>query len=290
MTDASGESFLLRLYEVVYKFSIIAKTQSYRFKKKWDENFAYLDQTPNLIRQIPVVKEKFLNDIDYRIEILETLCLSYEDGFNLIKFLLDVLYNHYFKDSTQFKKDFSKKDQLILKYMVAKEILGNLIEYNQHDHDTVPLKYNILARNYTMIKLKIKEKDVEILESMKKIKIELELDDLKKLLDEIVEDGFLNKTKSGRYFYYDLNSELILSDEAMLVYNQTIRSLVEWPTLFWRDYYNVRELNITVNTEVENNEYLNNILKKAATQGYVASHYVICNLAKYFRDIKKDLN
>ena len=289
MTDVSGESFLLRLYEVVYKLFTIAKTQSYRFKKKWDENFAYLNRNINAIRQIPLEKEKFLNNIDYRIEILDTVCLSCEDGLSIIKSLLDVLYNHYFKDSTQFKKEFNKKDQLILKYIVAKEILGNLIQYNQLDHDTVPLKYNILARNYTMIKLK-GQKDVDILENIKKIKIELDVDDLKKIMDEIVEDGFLNKTRRGRYFYYDLKSELILSDEAMLVYNQTIRSLVEWPTLFWRDYYNIRELNVTVDKGVKNSEDLNKILQKAATQGYIATRNVMCNLTKYYQDIKQGLN
>ena len=283
------ELFLIRLYEIVYKLFTIAKTQSPRFIKKWEENFAYLNLTINGIRQIPLVKEKFLNDIDYRIEILNTVCLSCEDGLNIIKSLLEVLYNHYFKDSTQFKKDFNEKDQLILKYIVAKDILGNLIQYNQLDHDTVPLKYNILARNYTMIKLK-GQKDVDILENMKKINIELNLDDLKKLMDEIVEDGFLNKTRRGRYYYYDLKSELILSDEAMLVYNQTIRSLVDWPTLFWRDYYNIRELNITVDKGVKHSEDLNKILQKAATQGYIATRFVMCNLAKYYQDIKKDLN
>jgi len=289
MTDVSGESFLLRLYEVVYKLFTIAKTQSYRFKNKWDENFAYLNQTITGIRHILLVKEKFLNDIDYRIEVLDTVCLSCEDGLNIIKILLETLYNHYFKESTTFKKDFNEKDQLILKYIVAKEILGNLIQYNQLNHDTVPLKYNILARNYTMIKLK-GQKDVDVLENMKKINIELNLDDLKKIMDEIVEDGFLNKTRRGRYFYYDLKSELILSDEAMLVYNQTIRSLVEWPTLFWRDYYNIRELNVTVDKGVKFSEKLNKILQKAATQGYIATRMVMCNLAEYFRDIKNSLN
>ncbi|MFW9951876.1 MAG: hypothetical protein ACFFKA_17300, partial [Candidatus Thorarchaeota archaeon] len=87
MTNVSGESFLLRLYEVVYKLSSIAKTQTYRFKKEWDENLATLNQTPHLIRQFPIIKDKFLNDIDYRIEILDTVRLSFEDGFNTIRFL-----------------------------------------------------------------------------------------------------------------------------------------------------------------------------------------------------------
>ena len=134
MTNVSGESFLLRLYDVVYKLSRNAKILSSNFKKEWDKNFAYLNQTPKMIRQIPVVKEQFLNDIDYRIEILDTVRLSFEDGLNTIRFLLNILYNHYFKDSPQFKKDFDENDQLILKYLVAKEIFGGIPEYVQFDH------------------------------------------------------------------------------------------------------------------------------------------------------------
>jgi hypothetical protein len=287
MTNVSGEIFLQKLYEVVYKLSGIAKTQSYRFKKEWDENFSSLNQSPHLIRQIPTEKDKFLNNIDYRIEILDTVRLSFEDGFNTIRTLLNTLYNHYFKNSLEFKNNFNDGDQLILRYLVAKEILGNLIQYNQLDHETVPLKYNILARNYMLIKLK-GQKDIDILENMKKIKIEIDLPELKKILDEIVNDGFFNKTKRGRYIFYELDHELALSDDALLVYNQTIRSLVEWPTLFWTSYYNIRELNVTVDNNTKYNELLNEILLKAATQGYIASYYVFENLITYYQKIRNE--
>jgi len=287
MTNVSEESFLLRLYDVASKLSRIAKIVWPNFKKEWDENFAFLNQTPNVIRQISVGKEKFLNEIDYRIEILDNIRLSFEEGFNLIKFLLNVLYNHYFKNLREFKQKYSERDQLILKYVVAKEILGNLIEYNKLDHKIIPLKYNILASNYTMIKLK-GLKDVEILEKMKKIKIELDLNNLDKLMDEIVEDGFLNKTRYESYSYYTLKSELILSEEGGEVYNHSIEPLVKWPISFWEYYYNIRELNVIVGNEIEHGEILNNILVRAAIQGYVACHYVFENLVKYYQDIKKN--
>ena len=290
MTNVSGESFLLRLYDVVYKLSRNAKILSSNFKKEWDKNFAYLNQTPKMIRQIPVVKEQFLNDIDYRIEILDTVRLSFEDGLNTIRFLLNILYNHYFKDSPQFKKDFDENDQLILKYLVAKEIFGGIPEYVQFDHDTAPLKYKILACNYTKIKLLKGQKDAEILEKLKKIKIEIELDELNKLMDEIVEDGFLNKTRPGNYFYYDLYSELLLSDDGSSEYERTIKPLVKWPVSFWEFYYNIRELNVTVDTEIKHSDRLNTILVRAAIQGYNACHYVFENLVSYYQDLKKNLN
>ncbi len=287
MTNVNEEVFLKKLYEVIFKLSTITKTQSYRFKKEWDENFESLKEKPHLIRQIPREKERFLTDIDYRIKILNTVKLTFEDGVNSIKSLLNALYNSYFNDSDIFTSSFTEQDQITLKYLVAKEILGNLIQYNQLDHKTVPLKYNILARSYLLIKFK-GQRDTEILENLKKINIDLKLSKLNKIMKEIISDGFLNKTKKGRYLYYHLQQELDLSEEGKKTYNQTIRPLVDWPTLFYRSYYNVRELNVTVDGDVKYPEYLNKVLLKAATQGYLACHYIFNNLIKYYEKLKEE--
>ncbi|MHA1479632.1 MAG: hypothetical protein ACTSPU_15680, partial [Promethearchaeota archaeon] len=134
MTNVSGEEFLNKLYTVVYKLYTIANTQSYRFKKEWDENFSSLKEKPHLVRYIKVEKEKFLTDDDYRIKVLNTIKLSFEDGYHTIKSLLTAFYNSYLKDSEIFISNFNEEDRTILKYLVAKEILGNLIQYNQLDH------------------------------------------------------------------------------------------------------------------------------------------------------------
>ncbi len=287
MTNVNEEVFLNKLYDVVYKLSTIAKTQSYRFKKEWDENLEPVKEKPHLVRQIPVEKERFLTDIDYRIKILNTVKLSFEDGVHSIKSLLKALYSSYFNDSDIFTSSFTEQDQITLKYLVAKEILGNLIQYNQLDHKTVPLKYNILARTYLLIKLK-GQRDTEILENLKKINIKLKLSKLKKIMEEIISDGFINKTKKGRYLYYHLQQELDLSEEGKKTFNQTIRPLVDWPTLFYRSYFNVRELNVTVDGDVKYPDYLNNVLLKAATQGYLACHYIFNNLVRYYEKLKEE--
>ena len=287
MTNVNEEVFLNKLYDVVYKLSTIAKTQSYRFKKEWDENLKSLKEKPHLIRQIPREKERFLTDIDYRIKILNTVKLSFEDGVHSIKSLLKALYSSYFNDSDIFTSSFTEQDQITLKYLVAKEILGNLIQYNQLDHKTVPLKYNILARTYLLIKFK-GQRDTEILENLKKINIKLKLSKLKKFMEEIISDGFINKTKKGRYLYYHLQQELDLSEEGKKTFNRTIRPLVDWPTLFYRSYYNVRELNVTVDGDCKYPDYLNKVLLKAATQGYLACHYIFNNLVRYYEKLKEE--
>ena len=284
MTNVSEEEFLNKLFTVSYKLYTIASTQSSRFKKEWDENLASLNVKPHLVRYIKVEKEKFLTDISYRIKALNIVKLSFEDGFNAIKSLLTAFYKSYFQNSSLLQANFNKEDQLVLKYFVAKEILGNLIQYNQLDHETVPLKYNILARNYFIIKFK-EQTISDILENLKKINIEIKTHQLKKVMDKIVSDGFLTKTKSGKSLSYSLKQDLVLSEEGNNRYNQTIRPLVDWPTLFYRSYYNVRELNVTVDGAVKHPEFLNKVLQKAATQGYEACYYVFKNLVEYYSKI-----
>jgi len=287
MTNVTSEEFLTKLFSVAYKLYTIAKTQSDRLKKEWDENFASLPEQPYLVRSVRVEKEKFLTDIDYRIKVLNTIKLSFEDGFHSIKSILTALYNSYFMDSEIFTQNFSKDDQKILKYLVAKEILGNLIQYNQLDHETVPLKYNILARNYLLIKFK-EQSATSINENIKKININLKLPALKKSLNEIIADGFLKKKKVGKHTYYSLQKELELSEKGKLTYNQIIRPIVDWPTLFYRSYYNVREINVTVNGDCKHPEFLNKVLLKSATQGYTACHYIFKNLVKYYEKLKEE--
>lgn len=288
MTQVSENVFLAKLYEVVYKLSTLSKTQGYRFEKIWDY-LKPLNDNPHLVRQIPLEKDKFLSDINYRINILKTIEQSLVDGFYSIKSLLQTLYGLYFNDSNLLKNDFSEEDQLILKYLVAKEILGNLIQYNQIDHETVPLKYNIMARNYLMMKLQ-GQKDSEVLEGLKKLNISITLKELNKIMMEIQSDGIITINKEGNRFFYKLKRELELSEEGKIKYSQTIRPLLEWATEFWRSFYNIRELNVTVSEEIKNREFLLNILSKSAMQGFPSADDVFKNLIKYYKKIIEEGN
>ncbi|MHA1196945.1 MAG: hypothetical protein ACTSRH_13990, partial [Promethearchaeota archaeon] len=169
---------------------------------------------------------------------------------------------------------------------VAVKILGDLVQYNKMDHETVPLKYNILARNYTMLKL-TEQKTMDILERMKKVNIKLTKSEVETLLDEIIQDGFIIKKKKNNLNYYSLAKELELSDEGKIKYNQSLRSIIEWTTGIWRSLFNVRELNLTIADDKKRADILNKILSKAAIQGYAASHYVFSNLIKYYESLKK---
>ncbi|UCD00511.1 MAG: hypothetical protein JSV23_06355 [Promethearchaeota archaeon] len=289
MTEVSEDEFLNKLLEVVYKLSNIVKTQSPRFKRIWDEYLKPLNETPHIIRQIPLDKNKFLADIEYRIKVLNNVEQATLDGFHSVKTLLQTLYDSYF-NSEIFKNDFSGDDQLILKYFVAKEILGNLIQYNKLDHESVPLKYNIIARNYTLIKLK-GQMNLEILDNLKKLNIkDVKLTDVNKIMKDIESDGIINIKKKGKNYFYTLKKELELSKEGKKFYSQVLQPLVDFPTLFFRSFFNIRELNVTLDQNVKYHDFLQKILLKTATQGFAPTNYVFKNLIKYYQKIQEESN
>ncbi len=286
MTDVNEKVFLEKLYEVVYKLSSIGKSQNYRFKTKWDAYLGALGK-PHLVRPINLEKDQFLKNIDYRISVLNTVEQALVDGFYTIKTLLQTLYGVYFIDSEPFIKDFSEDDQNKLKYLAAKEILGNLIQYNRLDHETVPLKYNIIARNYVMMKLR-DVNDKEILSNLKKLNIDaINLKDLHQIMSEIKDDGIITIVKKDNEILYKVKNELELSKQGKIKYLNTIEALVSWPTQFWRSMYNIRELNVTV-TGCTYESFLQKVLSKSATQGFTPAHFVFKNLITYFEKIKDE--
>ena len=287
---STSEEFLSKLFKVVYKLSITGKSQSKILNLKWNEYLGQTNNFPYLVRRIPLKmedKERFLTDIDFRINILKITKRSIIDGILCIKSLLQTLYNSYFNGSMLFKSDFSEEDQLVLKYLVAKEILSNLIQYNAIDHSSVPMKYNIIASNYLLLKLKGLE-DVELLNNLKKIytDIEISFPIIHIIMEEIEKDGIINIIENDGHFTYKLNKELKLSDDGKKTYEASLRYLISWPTRFYREYYDIRELNISMNEEARDHEILTSILKKATTQGYAAALHVFKSLVKYHRRIK----
>ena len=287
MTTVTGKEFLTKLMNVVKKLEVLANTQGYRFKTKWKEYLNPVNDKPHLVRQIKLDKEKFIEDIEYRIKILKEVEQAFADGFHTIKSLLKTLYSSYFQDNCKlFIKNYSKEDQLILKYYVAREILGNLVQFNQSEHESVPLKYNIIARNYLLIKMN-GQIDSEILENMKKLQMEnITLENVNNLMEEVEAEGLVTKSKKGENYFYELKKELKLSEKGEKYYEQTLYPLVEWPTQFWRSFYNIREINVTVDNDTPHHEFLNKILSRSATQGFGPCDFVFKNLIKYFEEIK----
>ncbi|MFX1419547.1 MAG: hypothetical protein ACFE9N_11565, partial [Promethearchaeota archaeon] len=139
------------------------------------------------------------------------------------------------------------------------------------------------------IKLK-GQKNVEILDSLKKLNIEdLKLIDINKVMKEIESDGIIYIKKKGKYYFYELKKQLELSKDGKKYYSQVLQPLVDFPTLFFRSFFNIRELNVTLNQNVKFRDFLQTILLKSATQGFTPTNYVFRNLIKYYEKIKEEL-
>ncbi|MBN1214890.1 MAG: hypothetical protein JXA99_05540 [Candidatus Lokiarchaeota archaeon] len=287
MTELSKKDFLNKLLEIVKKLSSLSKSQTFRFQQKWNDFLGGVNIKPHLVRIIPVDTEKFLGDIDNRINTLKIVSQAVIDGFYSIKVLTETLYNLYF-NSSDFKQQYSEEDQLKIKYLVAKEVLGNLIQYNKLDHQTIPLKYNVIARNYVLLKLK-GQNDKSILDNMNKIfDNELTLENIHNVMKEIEIDGIISIEEQDGGLYYRLKTEIKLSEEGEKIYNKDLYQMILWPTNFWRSFYNIRELNITPGMDMEYRDFLQKVLSRSATQGFGPTEFVFKNLVKYYEKIKED--
>ena len=131
--------------------------------------------------------------------------------------------------------------------------------------------------------------DNEILENLKKLNIsDIKLTDVNNLMKEIESDGIIFIKKIGNEYHYQVKKELELSIEGKKHYGQVLQPLVDWPTLFYRSFFNIRELNVTLDQDVPYYDFLQKILLRTATQGFSATNYVVKNLVKYFEKIKEE--
>jgi len=105
-------------------------------------------------------------------------------------------------------------------------------------------------------------------------------------MKEVKSEGIITIKKKGKKNFYELKKELILSQDGKKQYNQVLQPLVDYPTGFWRSFYNIRELNVTPDKNCTHQDFLTKVLVKSATQGYAPTHYVFKNLVKYYEKIK----
>jgi hypothetical protein len=157
------------------------------------------------------------------------------------------------------------------------------------DHETVPLKYNIIARTYILLKFNAKTDDA-ILKNMNKIfkKTPLSLEKIHSVMEEIQRDGIISIVKENEKYSYKLESNLELSQEGQKLFDETLAQLISWPTNLWRSFYNIRELNITPSQPIPHHEFLSKILSHSSTQGFAPANYVFSNLIKYFEMVAQE--
>jgi hypothetical protein len=287
ITLENADDFLKILYDVASKLANLMKTQSPRFVHLWEEYISKINPNPHIPRLIPFDKEKFLNDDEYKATTLRITEGAIVDLFYAIKSIADAIFTQYFRDSELFLSDFSEEDRKILPYLCAVELHGKLLEFLMLEHKNIPLKYIILGKNHQMLNIKGITL-AEALNSLKKSEIEIEISDLKRVLDELEQEGIIQGSGEGDEREYTMKIALELTPEGNAKYKEFIYPLLNWSVLNWRSFYNIRELNVTPPDDYKWLSYLTKVLPRAATQGFRAAHYVIKNLAKYYEMVSEE--
>lgn len=300
-TGHSGKDlFIPTLWDIIKKEIQFINTQAPRFNKMWEKNFAVLNGNPHLIRSFKAQEAQFLESSEYKIQVLKALEVSLIDGYYTVKDVVITLYKMYFNDSDVFKEDFDEDDRTSVIFKTSDVLIGSLLQFLSTERDLIPLIYLIAAKNKSILRLKART-DVKILNNLRSSGFEKKLNDIHKVMDELESHGYIEKTEvetneenGAKYSYkWVKGKDFTLSEAGEKVYKSKILPIVEWCIGLWRSMYNIRELDVVIPEHYKWRTYLEQTVKKAATQGFMTTYWVIKNVRKYYEMLvsgKKSIN
>ena len=282
--------FTRTLWEIIKRESNLINTYYIFFEELWDETFQELNPQPHTLRRYSAQESTFNNSIQGKIELLTGLETALIDGYYLIKDIVSTIFNNYFHESRQFKRDFSRKDRDPVRFMTAEKFIGSLLQFISSEQGLIEKKYIVVALNKSMMKLKGLS-DEKIIKKLESNGFTISKSELQNIMYELEDHGVIEKHRIHRTeeelygtgtFFYKWIMEFDLSKEATTFYNKKILKLVEWSVQLWRSLYNIRELHLEVPQNYPNRDFLVATLQKAATQGFKSSWWVISNIKKYY--------
>ncbi|MCP4762688.1 MAG: hypothetical protein GY870_12995 [archaeon] len=292
--------FLETLWDVMKKEATFIRTQVPRFNKLWQRHLFKINPHPHQIRQFKVKNVYFLATNENKVETIKRLEASLIDGYYTIKSVVSTLFNSYFPDSSFFLEDFKEEDRIPVMYMAAETLIGSLLQFLDTEKGIIDIKFIIAAKNKSILKLK-ELSDARILEKALSSDLKCDIQKIHEIMDELTEFGYVKRTKlttkqkeeeklKGResQFNYRWNKEFELSPEGKSFYQTNIFQVIEWCVGLWRSLYNIRELDVVISRDYKFKKYLEETVKKAATQGFMTCYWVIKNIRKYYEMLIED--
>lgn len=241
----------------------------------------------------------------YKIEVLKALEVSLIDGYYAIKDVVTTLYRQYFNDSKQFKEDFVEADRIPVVFKTADVLIGSLLQFLTTERDLIPLVYLVAAKNRSILRLK-ERSDAKILNNLRSNGFEKKLSDIHNVMDQLESLGFVSKRRltdeekgnsdanGGQYAYtWNKGNDFSLTEAGEKQFRKKILPIVEWCIGLWRTMYNIRELDVIIPQSYKWRNYLEQTVRKAATQGFMTTYWVIKNIRKYYEMLvsgKKSIN
>ncbi len=290
MADASkppADFFIDALFGVIAKTSAFLKTHAARYQKLWAEFYAQWDPHPESIRLVTADKQRFYQDLAYRVEVLRTLENAMMEGFQAIKCVLTTTYGKMLPDEGPLEKVFSPADIKLLGYRVAEKLISVLQRMISLAPGNVPIRYIIVAKTKAMLKLSPMS-DEEVLKAMSAANIPCTLEAVRKTFADLERDNLVQvDRKDPAKEVYSKLKEFKLSAAGEADFTQKILPVLEWSIQLWQSFYNVRELDVKIPDHTQWKTHVEQITTKAATQGFTNAHYVVKHLADYFEAVQR---
>ncbi|MHA1648502.1 MAG: hypothetical protein ACTSVL_13120, partial [Promethearchaeota archaeon] len=99
------DNFLRTLLEVVKEKSSNNKAQMPRLQKLWIQFWGETQIELKTIRSVVVDDKRFISDLKYRTEVVRNLEYAMNDGFFVVKSIVESIFNNYI-DSDLMSEDF----------------------------------------------------------------------------------------------------------------------------------------------------------------------------------------
>ena len=283
----STDNFLKTLLEIIREKSSIIKSQIPRLQKLWFQFWGNDQFELKTIRSVVFIEEKFITDLNYRIEVVRNLQYAMNDGFFVIKSIIEPIFNIYF-NSEFISKDFAIDDIVAVKLIISEILVGSLLQFIVLDKKSIPIHYIIVAKNKALMKLKALSID-RIVIDMEKNGFEVSHDFVKSIMNDMIELGYVSseiEPDSGE-IVYKFVKDFSLSETGQKIFNKKIKPLLEWTIALWRSLFNIRSLDTPIPIDYPHREFLEETVKRAATQGFLSAYNVMENIADYYELINK---
>lgn len=260
------------------------KTQYPRLQSIWTAHWDHLHLALPPLRALPLNKTKFIGDVGYRYKRIHNLMKAFDEGYELIKFLVGSMFGKYIQEGLIFD-DFPEEDVLNVCFLMSEKIIGSLLNFISLEPTLVPVGFVITSKYKSLMKL-TPVSAAHISKDFEKLGLIISPEDVDGVLQEIVSWGYIqqvpvpasNDNGAGYKFIRGFD----LSVESQKKFNLQVKPLIDWIVGLWQSLFDLRALDMELPAEYPDRERVRSYISPAATQGYTNANEVLANLAMLY--------
>ncbi|UYP45216.1 hypothetical protein NEF87_001501 [Candidatus Lokiarchaeum ossiferum] len=282
------DKFLKVLLETVLEQFSTIKTQLFRLQSILNTNWPNFNPSLLKIKNMKVDPTDFLENLSYRIQVLQTLHQAMNDTLIVIKTLIDNFYEHYLFPE-QMRVDFPESDFFSVVFLTNEILIGSLLQYFMLDLTNVPMGYIVVAKNKELMKIKPLSAE-RIRRNMNRSNFDVSIDEIHSILSILIAHNYVEQCggSDSPEMLYRFIKDFTLSGNSEVIFNKKIRNLIEWIIGIWRSLYNLRSLDMPIPENYACCEFLEETVSRAATQGYLNASNVIENIIGYYQMLENE--